>query len=281
MTPELNFDDFLKDAHEKVAATERDELIRAHVETHYEEVMAEFNPFPRFSDPDPDVQKMLKETAIEDIGHQLAENITLPEGMSYVDFEPYVFDEALSYVELATMQEVTRRTMVIAILGLHELAMQQPGSVDADVLASFKKQLIADMMVIEDFEAESSWIGFVNHVIPGEHFDPTKEEDQAYMINALQAHANSVDEHDRIALRQQAMVRIINPGYSDNDDDDLVIEKNIESLRITGTLMIIGSMQRNKVERESEIVAACAEFHLDQSVIAQLLAFLADEYPTN
>jgi len=83
-----------------------------------------------------------------------------------------IFDDALTYADKAATQERERRSKVLTILELYELSMQQPGSINVDTLASLKKQLITDMIVVEEFERDSTWIHFVNTIIPGERVDP-------------------------------------------------------------------------------------------------------------
>ena len=172
MPSERNFDDYLRGAGGEGAAIERDDLRRSRVEAQYEAAVAEYNPLPRFSDPDPEAQAILHAAAIDAIGHQMADIITLPDGMSYADFEAMIFDDALTYADKVATQERERRSKVLTILELHELATQEPEVVNVDTLASLKKQLITDMIVIEEFERDSPWIHFVNTIIPGDHVDP-------------------------------------------------------------------------------------------------------------
>ena len=179
MPSERNFDDYLRGAGGEGAAIERDDLRRSRVEAQYEAAVAEYNPLPRFSDPDPEVQAMLHKVAIDAVGHLFAEAITLPDGMDYQGFEAMIYSSALSYAEEAMTREKERRSKVLTILELHELAMQEPEVVNVDTLASLKKQLITDMIVVEEFESNSPWIHFVNTIIPGQHVDPPSADESS------------------------------------------------------------------------------------------------------
>jgi len=269
MTSRPNFDDFMRDIPEKAAIDEKSELFQAELEAHYDAAIAKDSPFPRFNDTDPEVQATLREAAIERVSHQVAEAIALPEGMGYFDFEAFVYEGALNYVNSSAMKESLRRVQILIVRGLYEHAIREPGSVDEALLATLKKQLIADMIIVEDFEIDSSWVHFANNFIPGEQFDPHAPEDRAYILSSLQEHTNNADEHDRIAALQREIAGIIHSGT----------HATIDTASTVSTLIFIGIMYRDASGREAEVVAACADLHLDVSAVARILALLQDEYP--
>jgi len=279
MTSNQEFDDFLRDATERDAEQEQLELLHANIQARYDEAIQAFNPMPRFLDSDPEAQDTLKAAAIESYVVQFRDAVTIPDGMDQDDFDKLIYDQAEHEVRKLSMNEAALQTQIIIGLSIAEYAAQNPEEdVDAQA-AAWKKQLIAEMLVGEGLSMDDPWVSFANNAMPGDKFNPALESDQAYMIDALQAHANSVDEKERTAAINSSLMHIINPDFTSDPDDGQAGDKNIEAIRLSAKLIGIGLFDRDRYERESQVFAACAEFGIEQSVVADILIFLEDTYP--
>ncbi|MDB5161833.1 MAG: hypothetical protein JWM52_341 [Candidatus Saccharibacteria bacterium] len=278
MDNDRDFNDFLNSASEETRIKRETELYKAQLDARFWEAIKTYDPQPRYRDADPMVQDDLRKDATAEILDQLREGVDKPDDMSFDEFEIFLNDQAAIIVAKETANETIFTTRLLIDVAMYEYASLD-GTLDENQHLASKKKLIADMIVLYGFDANDSWVAFVNQFSPGESFDPNSIEDQEYILASLQELANQEEDARRNYERQQTLVRILYPDFDDSASDEAVVDDHIRALKLTTQLFAAGIIERNVFEREARVVKLCAEFNMGQSAKEQILAFLQLHYP--
>ncbi|MDB5179536.1 MAG: hypothetical protein JWN12_168 [Candidatus Saccharibacteria bacterium] len=278
MDDNLDFDTFLESASDAERTQREAELYKVQLDARFQEAIERFDPQPRYTDADPVVQDDLQAAAAAELLGHLRETIDKPDHMSLEEFEDFLNIQAMSIVKKYAANEVVFTTRLLMDVAVYEYTSVS-GIVDEEKHLASKKQLIADMIVLYEFDANDPWVTFVNQFSPGESFDPNSVEDQDYIFNSLQTLANRDEDDRRNSERQQALVRIIYPDFNNDTFDETLVDECIHALKLTTQLMATGILEHNVFEREARVVKLCAAFNMGQSAKEQILAFLQLHYP--
>jgi len=279
MTSNQDFDDFLTNinASDEVARKNEFEQTASRLHGDYDRALEQYNPLPRYTDRDPEIQAMLQLEAADYIRQQIIEELHTAELEISADVEKVIESEVMHIVEMAIIQEASVRSKILMMLAVHEYSVVRVDNPDLVKFVDAKKQLIADMMILDEYNADSSWVAFTNGVIPGPKFDPDYEDDQPYLIASLQKLANKNIEIDPMRLLLDQLAGLIYAAYPDNVKGHAAQDA---AFSLAALVMSSAIMRSNKGEREAEITQHCRQQNIEQPVISQIMSLLEAQYPT-
>jgi len=277
MTSNQDFDEFLTNASAEAARKDEYEQTTTRLYADYDRAVEHYNPLPRYTDRDAAVEAMLQREAAEVIRGHIIEGLRIAGREITADIEEIIEIEVKSIVKMAAMQEALVQSKILTALAVYEYTVTRATDPDVAQLIDSKKQLIADMMILDEYEADSSWIAFANGVIPGPQFDPNTETDQPYLITSLQKLANKDIESDPKHLLLDQLTELIYVQLSKEKDGISVKE---DALSLAALVMTSGIVRKNAYEREAEVTQYCRDLSIDQSVISEIMALLETQFPT-
>lgn len=270
MDPSDQFDDFLKGAVEK---QEQREVALAHDEAVYRSLRDELKAqaVPCFTDEDPEVADRLQAQAVDDVFRLLMQQVTNP-GHSQDDWESLMLQKAEAIVAKEILKEQARLEGMGIIIRAHDNDILYGNGVDMDQCTQEKRQFIADMITIDELDADGAWVMFMNRLLPGDDFDPTAAYADRYFIASLATQQQQEAESLERLEKMKELAQLI--CGSDR-------EIGVDDIKGAGELMRLCLMPRNMYEREAAIRQACADRGIDPARTGIILAYLNEKFPIN
>jgi hypothetical protein len=155
-----------------------------------------------------------------------------------------------------------------------------------------KKRRIAEVMIMHNFSLDDPLMNWANNVLPGERFDPSKDEDAQHFADAMESY-----------LKQQAGINVMHEAMSDgyalagvglheDEDTDRELYERLQRSR-DAVAEIVGAawmaqqtienlgIERAKAKRDEEIDAyiRANETGLSTEIIAELYSMIEDRFP--
>jgi hypothetical protein len=136
-----------------------------------------------------------------------------------------------------------------------------------------KKELTADIMISESLSADDPLITLINTLVPGESLDINSREDDAYMLNALERHANRAEQFKKNAmLIDEAIVILENAGeYS---DDHLATVT-----RLFSVALLHGKGEQAEIMRQANYDEIIRDNNFPPELAAKLIELVERYYP--
>lgn len=266
----MDFDDFLTDANEQSVRDAEMEAYKAILDKKLEAVLIKHEvPFIAF--PDADIRQALLGQATEEYEIMLREHYD--ETNEPID-HLVLAEHARGLAEAQMVKEQAILARIQMAIFTYEFEFKRGGIPDKSFTDHTKKRLTADIMTEENLSADDPLVLFINDVVPGESLDTTSREDDDYMLQALEKHANSIERQKKDhELTTEVNATLEQAG-------ELSKERILVATELTKTAMFYASKGSDaEAMRQARYDEIIRDNNLPADLARQLLTLIEQYYP--
>lgn len=265
----MDFDGFLADANKKAA--EHAEIIdyARSLDTRIEQTLDDLRA-PRIASRDPDTQEELMNLAVHEYEEMLQD---------HADRSGTPIDEDLlrEYAQSLASEQLIRESAIFAkikiSIAVYDYQFKNGTVPDKATTDRNKKELTADVMIANKLEANDSMVILINTLVPGESLNTSSRDDDVYMLNAIERHANKVEQEKKTAeLTDKAIEILRNAGEYTNN-------RLATFTRLAAVAVIRSEGEQADIMRQAEYDEIIRDNNLSMSLAHELIELINQYYP--
>jgi hypothetical protein len=266
----LNFDDFLADTNAQ-AAREAEMQAYAHkLDEKLEQGLVQYN-YPLIASMDPTIRDALQDQAAHEYEEMLRDHFA----QSGEPLDPEALEQsARTFATEQLVRDNAILTNIKMTIAIYDFEFKNGSIPDKDTTDSNKKRLTAEIMTEEGLTADDNLIHFINEVVPGEPLDTASSDDAPYLLEALEKHANAVEQKKKIHELTTAVSEILEKAGELSSERFAVVTK------LTMTAMLHAHKgEKAGAMRQAEYDEIIRDNNLPANLAAELLALIERYHP--
>jgi len=196
--------------------------------------------------------------------------------------DPSVRDEAIRIfaqesVEYTVLNQTSLLSRVYMLITVHDHALAHGATPDYQTASHYKKQLTADLLVLEQYEPDDPWIILVNDLVPGDSLSPDNPQDDPYLLEAYESLANKETEDQQKLEPLHKAYEIAGINYSQPSTQDVEMMSAVAQMMISG---MRGTGAENQAAQRQSTLAGIARKHdLAPDITKRLITYIEMTYP--
>lgn len=163
--------------------------------------------------------------------------------------------------------------VTIALMG--NVLRQRDGTSSAEKDTAIKKQLMAELIIVDELELDDTFLTFVDHIVPGEALDLSSDADVLYLTNATEKYVHSHELEIR-TKQFAAEAKDVLQAYGYKTEKQVLTVMEIFDT-YSHHVMLHGS----QADFEAALDRIARESRLPSEAITEIIALLSTHFPAN
>ena len=196
--------------------------------------------------------------------------------IDYADYEAIIDSQTDSLLQSVAQSELAHVTAIkIYFVGIRNDLLS--GQMTLDEAAEIKRQIMAQLIIVEKLETESPLLVLADRLLPGGHVDLVGED----MYNYYRAADAKLTDRDKIVRALADVVSRTNAvaGVDSDSLDQASRDTRVAIVKMVLSNLVEGRSSNSRANRIEQMHALARMYHIDELTAQKIIPFILTEFP--